>query len=118
MFTYNANVTRVIDGDTIVVDIDLGFTVWLKDVHVRLNGINTPELHATYGETQQAALKAKARVEVLTLGKTVQLTTVKANSQEKYGRWLGNVSIDGIDVNAAMIAEGLAKPWNGQGVRP
>ena len=43
MFTYQATVLRIIDGDTVDVDIDLGFSVWLKKQRVRMMGIDTPE---------------------------------------------------------------------------
>ena len=43
MYEYRARVIKVIDGDTVDVDIDLGFGVWLKDERVRIMGIDTPE---------------------------------------------------------------------------
>ena len=43
MYEYRANINRVVDGDTVDVDIDLGFGVWMKDERVRLAGIDTPE---------------------------------------------------------------------------
>ena len=43
LYTYKANIVRVIDGDTVVADIDLGFDVWLRKEHLRLVGIDAPE---------------------------------------------------------------------------
>ena len=43
MYTYSAQVTKIIDGDTIEIDLDLGFGVWYRNQRVRLNGIDTPE---------------------------------------------------------------------------
>ena len=43
MYSYKVNVTRIVDGDTVDVDVDLGFAVWLKKQRVRMHGIDTPE---------------------------------------------------------------------------
>ena len=48
MFEYKCKVTNVVDGDTVDVDIDLGFGVWLRDQRIRLYGIDTPESRTSY----------------------------------------------------------------------
>jgi len=107
MYNYKAAVTRIVDGDTVVVDIDLGFGVWLRDQSVRLAKINAPEIR---GSTREAGLASKDFLTKLILNKWVQIRTEKGN--EKYGRWLATILIeeDGnlIDINRKMIAEGHA----------
>ena len=111
MYNYKAAVTRIVDGDTIIVDIDLGFGVWLKDQSIRLAKINTPEIR---GSTREAGNAAKEFLSKLILNKWVQIRTEKG--QEKYGRWLGTVLVEEdnnlIDINSKMVAEGYAKVYN------
>ena len=84
MYTYRGIVKRVIDGDTCVVEVELGFHITTTLV-VRLRGINAPELR---GETREAGLAARDFLVSLVEGKEVQLMTFK-NPGDKYGRWLG-----------------------------
>ncbi len=105
MFSYNAEVTAVKDGDTIVADVDLGFGVWVKKQTFRLIGINSPELKTSEGKVSRDKLKE------FILNKRVILNT-KKNSKEKYGRWLATVILEEdknlIDINSKMVAEGYA----------
>lgn len=107
MYTYKAAVTRIIDGDTIIVDIDLGFGVWLREQSVRLAKINAPEIQ---GSTRQDGLASKDFLSKLILNKWVQIRTEKGN--EKYGRWLATILIEEdknlIDINHKMVVEGYA----------
>jgi micrococcal nuclease len=104
LYTYQANVTSVYDGDTLTVDIDLGFSIVLRKQTVRLVRINTPELR---GSTQEKGLAARDALRSRVLGKSVILKTIK-DSREKYGRWLGEVWVDGECINDWMLSEGLA----------
>ena len=104
LYTYRANVTSVYDGDTLTVDIDLGFSVVLRKQTVRLVRINTPELR---GSTQERGLAARDALRERVLGKSVILKTIK-DSREKYGRWLGEVWVEGQCINDWMLSEGLA----------
>jgi micrococcal nuclease len=109
MYTYKAAVIEVTDGDTIVVDIDLGFGVWLKKQSIRMAKINAPELK---GLTTEAGNKSKEFLKNLILNKWVTIRTEK-DGKEKYGRWLGTVLLEEdknlIDINHKMVAEGYAK---------
>jgi len=111
MYTYKAAVTDVIDGDTIVVDFDLGFGTWLKGQHVRLAKINAPEMK---GATLQAGTESKEFLKKLVLNKWVTIRTEK-DGKEKYGRWLGTIMIEEdknlIEINSKMVAEGYAKSY-------
>ena len=114
MYTYNAHVTKVYDGDTITVDIDLGLGVWLKGQKIRLFGINAPELR---GDTHDEGIKSRDFLRKLVLDKDVTVVTYK-DKKGKWGRWLGDVFlsrnyISEIDlcVNSVLITEGCAEPY-------
>lgn len=83
-YTRKALVTNVVDGDTIDVEIDLGYYITTKE-RVRLLRINTPE---KYGETKEAGLLAKEFTTNALLGKEVFLVSYKTDS---FKRWLGEV---------------------------
>lgn len=102
-YTYRATVLRVKDGDTITVNIDLGFKTWQHDVPLRLNRLYVPETFQPKSEEERAAgLKVKAFVVVrLAEGKQVVVTTLK-DKQEKYGRFLAEVWDDKGNVNDAI----------------
>lgn len=106
MYTYTGLVKNVKDGDTIVIDIDLGFGVILTDQTIRLSKINAPEL-----KSEALGLQSKDRLVSLILGKTVKIITEK-DKKEKFGRWLGTILLfDGkkdININDLMVSEGLA----------
>jgi micrococcal nuclease len=117
MFQYAATVVRIVDGDTMYFDVDLGFTIHFR-LDVRLKGVNTPE---TRGPTREAGLKSKAFVEqALPVGALVVLNTYKA---EKYGRYLADVIYlpsaktrdeilaKGTLLNKELIDKGLAVPF-------
>lgn len=113
MYTYKAIVTRVIDGDSLKVDIDLGFEIWLKDQTIRLAKINAPEMR---GPTLEAGRQSKQFLEKMVLNKKIILRTEK-DHKEKYGRWLGIIQIEEdknlIEINRTMIAEGHAVAYEG-----
>jgi micrococcal nuclease len=103
MYEYRCTVLRVLDGDTAEVDIDLGFRLHYRHV-VRLCGINAPELRTRQGPA------AKARLEALLMHQPrVRVRTTLPKEFEKYGRILGTFIVNGVEVNAAMVADGFAK---------
>ena len=97
MYEYRAKVNRVVDGDTVDVDIDLGFGVWLHDERVRIMGIDTPESRTSDEEEKVFGLAAKYRLKEL-LGETAILKTQVDKSGEdakgKFGRILGDFVVD------------------------
>lgn len=111
MYTYKADVIRIIDGDTVIVDIDLGFGVWLRGQTIRLAKINAPELK---GESLETGRDSKTYLSKLVLDKRVTIRTEK-DSKEKYGRWLGFILLEEdknlIDINHKMVADGYAKAY-------
>ena len=106
------NVFRVVDGDTIDVDIDLGFYVWIKKQRIRLLGIDAPE---TRGESRPEGLAATEYLKSLIDGQAIILRTVKGSDggdrDDSFGRWLGTIYHGDMDVNAEMIRAGHAIPY-------
>ena len=107
MFEYRAFVRRVYDGDTITVDIDLGFDVLMKNQKIRLLGINAPEIR---GENRQDGLVSRDFLREKISGKWVVLKT-KKDKKGKYGRWLGEVFLEEKNINDLMLSEGMAKKY-------
>lgn len=112
MYEYKAIIKKVYDGDTITVDIDLGFGVWLQKQSIRLYGINTPEIR---GEERPAGLTSKdALLKWIPLESEIILRTHK-DSKEKYGRWLGEILVPDevnrgqlVNVNEELVKGGYA----------
>lgn len=107
LYTYKAKVLSVYDGDTIRATFDLGFGIELKNQSIRLSGINAPEVR---GESRENGLKSRDRLRELVLDKEVIITT-KKDKKGKYGRWLGEVFVDGESANYTLLAEGYAQPY-------
>jgi len=117
-FEYNAKVNRVVDGDTINVDIDLGFNVILSNQNVRLLGIDAPESRASDKVEKAFGLLSKSKVEefIKNCGEKVILQTFLSNSDEKFGRLLGKViNPKNKDVlNDWLIVNHFAVAYNGE----
>jgi len=120
MFEYNCTIIKVIDGDTVDVDIDLGFGVWLKKQRIRLYGIDTPESRTRDLEEKKYGLIAKEFVLAhLPIGSTRTLITVK-DKVGKYGRILGKFKaydkdLDAwVNMNQWMIVKHLGVEYHGQ----
>jgi micrococcal nuclease len=113
MYEYNCKIVRVIDGDSIILDIDLGFSHWIHNESIRLYGIDTPECRTRDAEEKAAGLLAKEFVEdALHVGGTYTLTT---KEKGKFGRYLGVIMLsDKTSINAALVKERLAVPYYGQ----
>ncbi len=106
MFTYNAHVKEVYDGDTITVDIDLGFGVFLRNQKIRLSGIDTPEVR---GKEKKNGLVSRDKLREKINGKWITLRTEK--SKGKYGRWLGVIWHEKTNINEWLLKEGLAEKY-------
>ena len=113
MYEYNCKIVRVIDGDSIILDIDLGFSHWIHNESIRLYGIDTPECRTRDAEEKAAGLLAKGFVEeALHVGGTYTLTT---KEKGKFGRYLATIYLtDENSINAALVKERLAVPYFGQ----
>ena len=114
MYEYGCKVTRVVDGDTIDVDLDLGFDIIYK-CRVRLYGIDTPESRTrNKDEKVRGKLAAKFLKDAISNGKNVILQTQLKDSKGKFGRVLASVVIDGININQQMVTNHLAVRYEGQ----
>jgi endonuclease YncB( thermonuclease family) len=121
MYTYNAKVIRVVDGDSIRMDIDLGFGCHLlgndgRGVDIRLFGIDCPEVR-TRGRAEKAhGLLAKACVEEhLKVGETYEITT---RERGKFGRYLATICLSKRrTINDLLVKSLLAVPYHGQNKR-
>ena len=116
MWTYRAKVVRVIDGDTVDVDIDLGFGIWQKNERVRIMGIDTPESRTRDKIEKKFGLAAKAKLKSLLGPKPVLQTTISKKGEDmkgKFGRVLGDFIVDGKKVTEIMCKTGHAVPYFG-----
>jgi micrococcal nuclease len=117
MYEYNIKkVTKVVDGDTIDVDIDLGFNISYAQ-RVRLAGIDTPESRTKDLREKALGLEVKDKIKkAIDSAKTVVIKTELPDSTEKYGRILGWVYLDGAakSLNEQLIEEGYAWGYMGE----
>jgi micrococcal nuclease len=117
MYEYNVKkVTKIVDGDTIDVDIDLGFNISFSQ-RVRLAGIDTPESRTKDLREKALGLEVKNKVKVsMESAKKVVIKTELPDSTEKYGRILGWVYLDGAteSLNEQLIEEGYAWGYMGE----
>ena len=107
MYEYRAYVRRVYDGDTITVDIDLGFGMVVTNQKVRLLKINAPEIR---GKQRPEGLKSRDALRSKIANKWIIIKT-KKDKKGKYGRWLAEVWIDDVLINDWLISEGFAKEY-------
>ena len=114
MYEYKCKVTRVVDGDTVDIDIDLGFGVWLHKERVRIHGIDTPESRTRDKVEKRFGLLAKEFVKKFVKGSDVILTTQKYDAKGKFGRILGDIMVDGKSLAQTMITEHHAVAYHGQ----
>ena len=91
MFEYNFRLVKVVDGDTVDIDIDLGFGVWLKDQRIRLMGIDTPESRTRDDEEKKFGLLAKEEV-IKYLANCKKFKSFK-DEKGKFGRILGDFEV-------------------------
>ena len=114
-FSYRVKkVTKIVDGDTIDVTLDMGFDI-LYQQRVRLFGIDTPESRTRDLEEKKYGLLSKYFLKAeLSLGKKITVKTYKGDETGKFGRILGDIWIDGKSVNQKMCDKGYAVPYYGQ----
>jgi micrococcal nuclease len=114
-FSYRVKkVTKVVDGDTIDVTLDMGFDI-LYQQRVRLFGIDTPESRTRDKVEKVYGLKSKKFLqEQIKKAKKVSIKTYKGDETGKFGRILGDVFLDGKSVNSLMCQKGHAVEYYGQ----
>ena len=114
MYEYKCKVVRVVDGDTVDVDIDLGFGVWLHKERVRIIGMDTPESRTRDKEEKKFGLMAKEFVKKFVKGDSIILRTKKYDAKGKFGRILGDFFVKGVTVSSVMIERHHAVAYHGQ----
>ena len=116
MHEYKVKILKVVDGDTVDVDIDLGFGIWLKKERVRIMGIDTPESRTSDKVEKVFGLAAKARLSSL-LGADAILQTQVHKGEDmkgKFGRILGNfTTMNGEHCADVLLREGHAVAYSG-----
>ena len=113
MYQYNCTVTKIIDGDTLDVDIDLGFSVKLTKQRIRMMGIDTPESRTRNLEEKKRGLISKQYLlDKCPIGSTIRLVS---HDKGKFGRILGSIYTDASEqsINKIMCDEGFAVEYYG-----
>jgi len=115
MYEYNCKVVRVIDGDTVDVDIDLGFDVWLTKQRIRLFGVDTPESRTRDMVEKKFGIMAKNFVKGrLPVASMQILRTRLDDSRGKFGRILGEFVMEDTTLNQLLIITNNGVPYFGQ----
>lgn len=114
LYIFRAVCNKILDGDTIVVDVDLGFRLKISNQLLRIKGINAPEKDTSEGVLSKAALE-----EYLPIGTELVFKSLEKD-KDKFGRLLGDVYkiSEEQSVSEYMICVGMAKPWDGKGEKP
>jgi micrococcal nuclease len=115
MFEYNARVTRVVDGDTLDLEVDLGFSVFHR-VRVRLAGVDTPETFGVKHDSPEYAAGVQARtfVEDFVAMNDGRVTVVTLKDKKgKFGRYLATIHAGDVatSLNDLLIEKGLAEKY-------
>ena len=114
MYEYKCKLVRVVDGDTVDIDIDLGFGVWLRKQRIRMYGIATPESRTSDDVEKIYGLAAKEFLVKWTNSGDLSLKTFK-DGKGKYGRILGELWYGGEhNINQLLIDNHHAVKYHGQ----
>ena len=114
MYEYACEVERVVDGDTVDVVLDLGFDILYKS-RVRLYGIDTPESRTRNKDEKARGKMATAYLkQAISDGDKVVIQTKLKDSRGKFGRVLGDVVVDGLNINETMVENNYAVKYYGQ----
>ena len=118
MYEYKCKIRKVVDGDTVDIDIDLGFGIWLNDERVRIMGIDTPESRTSDPVEKIFGLAAKERVKHLLGDSATLISKVKGDGNEemrgKFGRILGDFRTSQGDLlTSKLMKEGHAVAYSG-----
>ena len=114
MYEYNCKIDRVVDGDTVDVDIDLGFDVWMLKQRIRLYGVDTPESRTRDAEEKVFGNLATNFVQVRLPVGSNQVLRTKLDGKGKFGRILGEFVIGETTLNSLLIESNNAVKYHGQ----
>ena len=114
MYEYRCKITKVVDGDTIKCDLDLGFGIWQHNEVVRLKGIDTPESRTSDKDEKPYGLLAKQKLkDKIDEADEVKILTEK-DEKGKFGRILGTISADGVNLIEWLVENKYAVRYHGQ----
>jgi micrococcal nuclease len=111
MYEYRINITRIVDGDTVDGTIDLGFNVSIN-VRVRLAGIDAPESRTSNPDEKVYGLEAKEELIRLT-SEDINPIIIKSHGLGKFGRVLGTLYINDVNINQDLIDRGYVIEYQG-----
>ena len=114
MYEYKAKLIRVIDGDSMVVDIDLGFDIILRNQSVRLAGVDTPETRTKNIIEKKCGMLAKEYVKSILKPNQVYLIKTSLDKKGKFGRILADFRINTVFLSELLIDKGYAAKYDGQ----
>ena len=115
MYEYSCKVDRVVDGDTVDVNIDLGFGIWLYKERVRVAGIDTPEKRTRDKVEKIFGLAATAKAHTLIPEGSNCIIRTRRDKAGKYGRTMGDFVLeDGTLYTEVMVETHHAVPYEGQ----
>jgi micrococcal nuclease len=114
MYEYQAKIIRVVDGDSIIVDIDLGFNVTLAKQSVRLYGVDTPETRTKNPLEKKCGLLVKEYVQSLLKANQIYTMKTHLDKKGKFGRILADFRINTVFLSELLITKGYAVKYTGQ----
>lgn len=117
MYEYRARLlddADIHDGDTLRLEVDLGFNVHLRNIPFRLNRINAPELSSA----SPLGRVSRDQLRLWTPDNEELVIITQKDKTEKYGRYLADLYVGDVCLNDRLVEEGFAKYWDGKGPRP
>jgi micrococcal nuclease len=117
MYQYKCKINKVLDGDTVDIDLDLGFNIVLSNQRVRMAGVDTPESRTSNKEEKPRGLLSKKKLaEKMPVGSWQIIETQRSdNNDDKFGRILGVFILeDGTKVNDWLIKNNYAVAYRGE----
>jgi micrococcal nuclease len=117
MYQYKCKINKVLDGDTVDIDLDLGFNIVLANQRVRMAGVDTPESRTSNKEEKPRGLLSKKKLaEKMPVGSWQIIETQRSdNNDDKFGRILGVFILeDGTKVNDWLIKNNYAVAYRGE----
>ena len=114
MYEYRAKITKVIDGDTIRADIDLGFDMILSNQTIRLYGVDAPESRTRDLEEKYYGNLTKEFLKRYIKNNNIVILKTHLDKKGKFGRILGEIYLNNLNVNQLLIDENLAVEYHGQ----
>lgn len=117
MYIYRCKINKVVDGDTVEIDLDLGFNMMLVNQRVRMAGIDTPESRTSNSEEKERGIISKKKLaEKLPVGSWQKIQTMRSDANDdKFGRILGVfITEDGMSLNQWMIDNNYAVLYQGE----